>query len=78
MWVTGNDTINPEFTSALIESMDWMELDGYQIDYNVLRFDDYASMEVEVYVDEHLAGVAYHYDDLPHVIDRYWEDGADN
>jgi hypothetical protein len=55
-----------------------MELDGYQVDYNVIRFDDYSDIEVEVYVNEELAGIAHHYDDIPHVIDRYWEDGGDN
>lgn len=77
-WVVAPDNINPEFNSALIESMDWLELDGYQVDYNVIRFDDYNDMEVEVYINEILAGVAYHYDDLPKVVDRFWTEGGDN
>ncbi len=77
-WVTAPDHINPEFTTALIELADWLELDGYELDYEVIYFDDYASLEIEIYLDGILAGVAHHFDDITRVIDNYYEEGADN
>lgn len=77
-WVITPSNINPEFTVALENEIDFYEKDGYEVDFEVKYFDDYADLEVEVYVDHSLAGAVHHFDDIPHVIDRFFEEGGDN
>lgn len=53
----------------------WLELDGYTVDVDIVRFDGFQDMEAIVYVNSQLADYAYRYDDIEHVIDKYFEEG---
>jgi len=79
-WVEGKtDKVSEGYLTDLTELMDWLELDGHQVDFNVEYMDDRANMEVEVYVDEQLVGVARSWDDLLKLYDAYFEeDGVYN
>jgi hypothetical protein len=74
MWIEGDtQPVSEQYLTDLTELMDWLELDGHQIDFNVVYLDDRADMDVEVYIDEQFAGKAGHWDDILHVVDHYFE-----
>ena len=78
-FITGNTKkVSEGYLEDLEKEMAWFEIDGYDVDFDVKYLDDRTSMEVDVYINGQLAGVAKHFDDFTYIIDRYFEEGADN
>lgn len=66
------------YLEDLQKEIDWFELDGYEVDFDVKYLDDRTSMEVDIYINGNIAGVAKHFDDFTYIIDSYFEEPGDN
>jgi hypothetical protein len=78
MWIEGNaSAISDVYYIALDNLMMWLEKDGHQVDFMVAYFDKMQDLEVEVYVDEQLVGLARHWDDIIKIYDSYFEEPVD-
>ena len=78
-WITGNTKKVAEgYLEDLDKKMQWHEMDGFEVDFNIIYLDDLADMEVEVYIDELLVGLARHFDDIDKIVDAYWDERADS
>lgn len=56
----------------------FLELDGYTVDVDIVEFNEFWDLEAIIYVNAQIAGYAYRYDEIEHVIDRYFTEGGDN
>lgn len=77
-WIIGGSELTIRETEELETIIKWHELDGYQLDLELIEFTELWDNIIDVYVDEALVGRVYHIDDIGALVDSHFEERVDS